>query len=117
MSIFEFSEYKSYLKQLVNSQKRGFSARMSFALKIAPSQLNRIIHGELNFTDEHMALFAIYLKLTDAESQYLFNLVHMARSENEDAVAFFKMQNERLTQTSRPALSPSSEASKFLVVS
>lgn len=83
MSIFEFRDFRAFLKRWLRSQpKHGHGARMKMAkaLGVSPTLVSQILKGEKSLSPEHAAELCGHLRLSDAEADYLFLLVELDRA-------------------------------------
>ena len=81
-SIYLFDEYKSYLNAQVrdNIRTRGYRGKLAKAANCQPSYLSRVIGGNLQLTPEHALGMTAFWGLSETESDYFLNLVHLSRS-------------------------------------
>jgi uncharacterized protein (TIGR02147 family) len=81
MSIFEFSDYRLYLKSRIRAfpkKGRGKLLELAHALGAHPSVLSQIFSGSRNFTEEHSLEVCEFLGLSSAESTYFRLMVRLA---------------------------------------
>lgn len=96
MSILEFDNYRSYLRQvMVEKSKRNprFSLRaMAQFLEIAPSYLSSVLSGKKNFSFETATNVAKKLNLSKNESGYFSLLVQKDLAKNFETKEFLLEQ-------------------------
>lgn len=83
MSIFEFRDYKEYLRSWVASQpKRGHGILKKIAdhLRISPTMLSHILNGDKDLSAEAAHDLADYLGLSDMEFDYLSLLIQISKA-------------------------------------
>jgi uncharacterized protein (TIGR02147 family) len=86
ISIFDYQQYRSFLKDHYEDQKRrktGLTyARFSTAAGIkSPNFLKVVIDGQKNLTPENVARFAKALSLKEHEAEYFEALVHFNQAK------------------------------------
>jgi uncharacterized protein (TIGR02147 family) len=83
MNIFEFSDYRPivdlYLK-VGKSIRRGKKMELSEKLGIHSSHLSQVMAGHRSLTPDQMLVLAELLGLSELETEYAINLVHIERS-------------------------------------
>ncbi len=87
MSIFEFSDYKSFLKarnDSLPSRGRGEYRRMALHMGMHTTMISQIMTGDKNFNLEHAASLAKYLGLTATETNYFLLLVQRERAGTQE---------------------------------
>ncbi len=83
VNIYEFSDYKTYLKALVkNAESRGFSTRLAEAAGCQVSYLSVVLSGKPQLLPEHVFGIAGMLNLTDDERDYFLMLVDYQRAQS-----------------------------------
>ena len=81
-SIFLANDYRKYLKLWVESQieSRGLLTRISRAIGCQNSYLTRVLADEVHFTPDQAYQLTLFLKLTNAETQFFLKLVDFDRA-------------------------------------
>jgi uncharacterized protein (TIGR02147 family) len=95
MNIFEFLDYRSFLREYIKQlPKRGHGEinKMAKAAAIHPSLLSQILSGEKNLSLEQAQRIAVYIDLTIQEMDYLLNLVQFQRSGTHELKSFFRQK-------------------------
>lgn len=86
-SIFEYFDYRQYLKEYFDEQKklhRFFSYRyLGNKVKIDSSALLRISQGSLHLSTKKISKIIEFLKLENNEAKYFENLVYFCRAKTE----------------------------------
>lgn len=81
--IFEFKDYRAYLKRHIQSlPKRGFgeSTKMAKYLSVSSTFMSHVLAGARTLTTEQSNLLAEYQGLSDLESDYFFYLVQLEKA-------------------------------------
>ena len=89
MNIFEYKDYREFLRDYYNEQKRrnkGYSYRLfaRHAALASPNYLKLVIEGTRRITDKSLPHFVKGLKLNDNEEQYFRAMVNYQESTDED---------------------------------
>jgi uncharacterized protein (TIGR02147 family) len=88
-SIFNYTDYRVYLKSIFDHKKQlnpGFSHRLlarQLGLK-APGHMLFVMQGKRNLTNDLAMRIAVWLKLGKKESDYLMSLVRYCHAKNAD---------------------------------
>jgi uncharacterized protein (TIGR02147 family) len=85
MSIFDFTSYRTYLKDLLaRSKAQGVSGRaLGKSLAISsPNYLQRVVRGERNLTESHVSGIALGLDFSKDEARYLKALIRLDRAKS-----------------------------------
>ncbi len=84
MNVFEFKEYRVFLKEMVqlNSERRGYLAKLAEAAGCQRSYLTLVLKGETNFTPEHAFGITQFWGLSEIESDYFMDLVSIERTSS-----------------------------------
>jgi uncharacterized protein (TIGR02147 family) len=99
MSIFSFDGYRPYLKDyLLKLPKKGHGelTKIAKVLGVHSTLLSLILSGERDLTLEQAFNLALYLELTDIESDFLSLLVQLSRAGNHRYKAKLKHKIEVL---------------------
>ncbi|MCM2277663.1 MAG: TIGR02147 family protein [Oligoflexia bacterium] len=82
MSIFNFTDYKSFLKDLLKGkgEKRGFQGQLASAAGCQPAYLSQVLRSHVQLTPEHACNLAHFLGLDELESEYFLLLVDYSRA-------------------------------------
>ncbi len=93
MSIFQFTDYRAYLKnhlQQLPKKGHGELTRIAKHLSVHTTLLSLIFQGSRDFSLEQAFDLADYLQLTELEREYFFQLVQFARAGNQRYRKFLK---------------------------
>lgn len=85
MKVFEFTDYRQFIRFRVESTPgggRGQYRRIAEHLDIPTSMVSQVMSGARELNLELASLLAEYFGLTDAEADYLLNLVELERAGN-----------------------------------
>jgi uncharacterized protein (TIGR02147 family) len=84
-SVFEFVDYKAYLRlaeQLSKLQVRGFRSKLAKHLACNNSFVSQVMNKSANFSPEQAILVTEFLDLKEEEIKYFLLLVDFARAGN-----------------------------------
>ena len=89
ISVFEYQEYREYLKDMIahlkSTNSRKYSLRkVAAALDISPTLLSLILSGKRHLGKNKLSKIASYLMLTEREKSYLSNLMTFNDSPNRE---------------------------------
>jgi uncharacterized protein (TIGR02147 family) len=93
MSLFEFSNYRAFLKGHIHSLPkggRGELSRISRHLGVNSTLISQIMAGLRDFTTEQAYDIALYLGLSELESEYFTLLVQIEKAGNTRLKSFLK---------------------------
>jgi uncharacterized protein (TIGR02147 family) len=99
MSIFNFSDYREYIQDYVQNLPKkgwGFASKMSVAIDIQPALFSQVLSGEKDLTLEMGFKFAKYISLNDIETEYLMELLQLARAGSEELKAHYTQRVAKL---------------------
>jgi uncharacterized protein (TIGR02147 family) len=98
--IFEYSDYRSYLKGvLADKIKKNpkYSLRaMAKHLTISPGQLSMVLQGKKRISQESTLQIASRLELNERESDYFSNLVHLDKAKTQKTKDFIIRKIEHI---------------------
>ncbi|MCM2280353.1 MAG: TIGR02147 family protein [Bdellovibrionaceae bacterium] len=83
MSIFEFTDYKAFLKGWIAGRPkngRGESTRMAHALGVSSTMVSQVLSGDRHLNLELADALADHLGLNEKEAEYMFLLVDYERA-------------------------------------
>ncbi len=97
MSLFEYSNYKDYLKNVIaeNSHQRGFQAVLAKAAGCQPSYLSQALTGKAELLPDHAAGIADHLEFSEFETEYFIHLVLLGRASTSSLI---KIIEKKLAQ-------------------
>lgn len=104
MSIFEFSNYRDFIRGYVrNLGKAGHGelSKIASHLRISTTMLSQIMSGQRDFNTDHAYDLAEYLELTELETDYLYLLVEIERAGTHKNKSYLK---KKLNQTKEESL-------------
>lgn len=119
MSIFEYLDYKLFLKEKITQLPkggRGTSKRISELLRISTVSVSQVLAGSKHFTLEQAFQVADFFGLTTLEKEYFLLLIQMERAGTKQLRDFWKekaqkQQKESLSVKSR--LAPHTELTEI----
>lgn len=86
MTIFEYDDYKKWIKEHINAMEksgRGQFTKIANHLNVSPTIITQIFAGPRELSPEHAVLLAEYFMLSKIEKKYLILLVNFARAGSE----------------------------------
>jgi len=95
MTIFDFKDYKLYLKHIIESSKRGIITRLAEAAGCQRSYLSQALSTQVNLTSDQIYNISIFLGLNEDEQEFLLLLL-----EHEKAASFsYKKRIQKKIET------------------
>lgn len=83
MNIFDYENYKIYLKKRIQEMPRrgrGTSQKLASFLQIQPSHLSQVFNGSVDLSLEQAQKVTEYFEMRESESEYFLTLVSFARA-------------------------------------
>lgn len=80
LNLFEFTDYRIYLKEHLGQQVRGELGRMARAIQVSPTMLSLVIKGEKNLSTEQALDLSDYLVFGELDCEYFLTLVDLSRA-------------------------------------
>lgn len=103
-SVYEFKEYREFMRAYFDLNGRGELGRVAKALNISSSLISLILKGDKNLTPEQASDFVDYLILPELEAEYFSLLVDFDRAGSfklkqkiEKKLLFLKEQSEKIS--------------------
>lgn len=99
MTVFEFEEYKSYLKERLRQMPkggRGELQKISKHLRMHSTRFSHVFHGHEHLTLEQGIGLASYLGLNELESEYFMVILQLAKAGTTELRAFFEKKRKQL---------------------
>jgi hypothetical protein len=108
ITVFDFSEYKGYLKSHLGgkSHRRGVKSALAHAIPCQPTYVSQVLNGEVHFSLEQATSINRFFGHTEEESHFFLLLLMKDRAGNAELKTYFGRQIEnvleqRLNLTSR----------------
>ena len=104
MTIFEFKDYKQFVRHMINTQPvlgRGSVKRMAEALRVHPSLISQVLKGTKEFTAEQANDVAVFLNLNELETECFLCLVDIERAGTSRLKTFLQNKRDRLVLSAR----------------
>src|SRR5262249_53933290 len=81
-TIFQYTEYKSYLSAILRSsgEGRGRRTKLAAALGCRAGFVSQVLNGSSHFSLEHRVQVAAFLDLKGQEREYFMLLLHHAKA-------------------------------------
>lgn len=99
MSIFEFIDYKIFMRAKIQSMpKHGHGQMLKIAklLNIHTTMVTHIFRGDSNLSVEQALKLSTYFGFSELETEFFINLVQLERSSTSESKAYFKNHLEKL---------------------
>ena len=99
MKVFEFSDYKRFLKHYIENQPRkgrGLVKSIGEHLNVDPSQISQVLSGSKDFTEEHGLLLTRFIGLNELETEYFLTLLKIERSGTKTLKDHYAKKLEKL---------------------
>ena len=103
MNIFEFKDYRLFLKKKIYSlpkKGRGEINRIAKAAGVHPSLISQILMSEKNLSLEQAQLISEHFDLTNQENEYFLLLVQFQRAGTQKLQTYFEKKLTSLRITS-----------------
>jgi uncharacterized protein (TIGR02147 family) len=98
--VFEFLDYKEYLKQALatSGKQRGLRSRLAHQLNCQTGFISQVLNGHVHFTAEHLIQINDFLGHTEEEGRYFMILFHYNRAGNEKLREFYLAQIQEIRE-------------------
>jgi uncharacterized protein (TIGR02147 family) len=99
MKVFEFTDYKPFLREFIASQPkkgRGLVKAIGEHLRIDPSQVSQVLSGSKDFTEEQAISLAKFVGLNELETDYLLALVKIERAGTKELKEHYRKKRDKL---------------------
>ena len=93
-SIFEFTDYKAFLKQTAAEGRRGLISELAKKIRCQPSYLSQVLTRKAHLSQEQSWLLATALRLGKTEKTYFLTMVDYAKAQDSE----FKQELEKNMQ-------------------
>jgi uncharacterized protein (TIGR02147 family) len=115
ITVFNFKDYKSYLKKLLapSGESRGMRTGLAETLGCNIGFISQVLGGESNFSLEHAIGVADYIKITGQERDYFLILVHYEKAGSKKLKEYYQKQIDEIL-TKRAEIKSRVHASKSL---
>jgi uncharacterized protein (TIGR02147 family) len=103
-SIFDFSEYKSYLKQqaaIRDRSARGFRSQWAAAIRVQSAFISQVLRGTAHLSLEQAEATSIFLDHDVAESEYFLWMVQANRAGTASLSKFFEKKMKEMLRARR----------------
>jgi uncharacterized protein (TIGR02147 family) len=99
MTIFEYTNYRKFLSDHISKlpkKGRGEVSRIAHQIKVNPTQVSMVLSGQRDLNQEQAFDIAIYLQLTEIESEYFMTLTQLERAGNHRLKAHIKKKLDKI---------------------
>jgi len=104
MQLLDFTDYKAFLLQWSNlskKERKGNLSKLAAHIQIHSSHLSQITRGTRHLTPEQALGAAEYLNLSELETQYFVDLVHLGRAGTKKLVSYYEKRLENIRETAK----------------
>ncbi len=87
MTIFNYSSYRDYLKDLLKSRpKQGYGeiSKWAASCQVHPTLMSLVLKGERDLSPEQGFALGKHLELTTLEHEYFVQMIHLARAGTKE---------------------------------
>lgn len=100
MQVFEFNDYRLYLKNAFSGSGAGRGKRgpLAASLNCQPSFLTQVFMERAHLSLEHAISVCDYLKFDESESQYFMLLVQKAKAGSKKLENYFEQKLKKIIQ-------------------
>lgn len=99
MKIFEFTNYKHFLRHFISQQPRkgrGLIKNLGDYLRIDPSQVSQVLSGSKDFTEEQALMASKFLGLNELETEFFMVLIKIERAGTELLQDHYRAKRDKL---------------------
>ena len=89
-NVFQFEDYRSYLKSVIQGAPRGFKTKLSSAMGCQGIYLIRALKGEAQLSEDQAFKAAEFLKLSPKEAEFLLDLVRLSKASDPKFSRYLK---------------------------
>ncbi len=104
MNIFEFEDYRSYIKKrlkIAPKKGHGQALKIAKALEISTALVSQILSGQRQMSLEQGSLLCEYFGFDPAETEYFLLLVQLERAGNPSLRKVLSRQMDRAKESSK----------------
>jgi uncharacterized protein (TIGR02147 family) len=107
VDVFEYSDYRNYLQDLVNERKqKGFAqSEVADAVNCQPAYLSHVLKGKAELTEDHGIGLCNFLKFSQIESEYFMVILRLGRAGTPQLRKYLEESRQRLIKASKKVLS------------
>jgi uncharacterized protein (TIGR02147 family) len=100
-SLFEFSNYKEYLKHALQTvgEGRGSRSRLAKFLKCQTAHISQVLKGKTDFSLEHAVRINTFLEHTEQEGHYFMLLLQKEKAGTKALADYYEMQAKGILVT------------------
>jgi uncharacterized protein (TIGR02147 family) len=100
VTIFDFRDYKTYLKKLAadRGQRSGFKSSLAKACRCNNAYISGVLGGAAHLSLEQAERAGVFLSLSPEELHYLLLLVQRSRAGTQALEKYFDQQLERILE-------------------
>lgn len=98
MNIYNFRDYKEYLKSIIEKENSSFTRKLCEAAQLHRSYFSQMINGAPHLTLEHAYRIAAFLGITVDERTFFITLVQHNKAGTIELKEYFKYQLNSIKQ-------------------
>lgn len=98
MRIYDFSDYKAYLKALIEKKSKkshGYKAELARAANCPQSLISQVLHTKVHLSPDHGLALTTHWGFTSDERDYFLHLIQLSRASTREMRAYLE---ERLKE-------------------
>ncbi|MGK5082427.1 TIGR02147 family protein [Bdellovibrionota bacterium FG-1] len=97
-SVFDYSDYKAFIRDLDETRPRGFRKSLAAAIPCQTAYVSQVLNGHAHFNWEQAEAAARFLELSKPELRYFLLLVESARAGTQSLKRVIEEQLEELRE-------------------
>jgi len=100
MQLFDFIEYKIFLKETIKNQQsvRGLKGQLALAAGCKVSYLSQVLSSHVHLTPEHALGLAVFWQFDEIQTKYFLNLVHLGRAGSLNLKKYHQQELKKLKE-------------------
>ncbi|HWU42466.1 MAG TPA: TIGR02147 family protein, partial [Bdellovibrio sp.] len=98
MTIFEFNDYKVFLKHLIrsNSSLRGYQTKLAEAVDCQRAFISQVLHGKAQLTADQAIKACQFWQFRELETEYFLELIQYSKAGTQELRAYCAHRLEKL---------------------
>jgi uncharacterized protein (TIGR02147 family) len=103
MNIFDYTEYKPYLKDLVAqaSVKRGLKTKLAMAAGCQKSYFTNVLNGDFHLTPDHAFSLSRFLNHDEDEQNYLITMINHEKAGQRKYRSYLRLKLDQMQENRR----------------
>ena len=100
-NVFDYLDYRAYLRDLIQKSPRGLQTKMAEAAECQATYLIRVMKENAHLTEDQAFRIARFLKKPANETHYFLNLLRYERASDPDLKRYYHAQLESHARTQK----------------